>query len=77
MTIFTTAEEAAKHVKASTLSGDHFELAIADGFTFAGRPDVMGMGMAVVLDAILAHGFGPNGFERRGGYRLCRYKPLG
>jgi hypothetical protein len=77
MTIFNTAEEAAKHVKESTLTGDHFELAIAEGFTFAGRPDMIGMGMAIVMDAILAHGFGPNGFEQRSGYRLYRYKPLG
>jgi hypothetical protein len=76
MTIFKTAEEATKHVKASKLSGDNFELAIADDFTIAGRPDTMGMGMAVVLDAILAHGFGPDGFEQYSGYRLYRYKPL-
>jgi len=33
-------------------------------------------GMAIVLDAILAQGYGPDGFEQRDGYRLYRYNPL-
>ena len=76
MTIFHTAEELLAHVKAAKPTGDRFELAIADSFTFRGKPDVMGMGMAIVLDAILAHGFGPDGFEQHSGYRVYRYKPL-
>jgi len=45
-------------------------------FTFGGQPDSWGAGMAVVLDAILAQGYGPDGFEQRDGYRVYRYKPL-
>lgn len=74
--IFKTAESAADHVKATRVEGRVFELAIADGYTFAGEPDIMGAGMAVVLDAILAQGYEPDGFEQRDGYRLYRYKPM-
>lgn len=74
--IFKTAEEARTHVQATKLDGERFELAISDNFTFAGRPDTMGAGMAIVLDAILAQDFAVDGFEQRDGYRLYRYKPL-
>ncbi len=74
--IFTTAEEARAHVRAVTLAGDRFELAVSNDFTFAGQPDRAGVGMALVLDAILAQRFTADGFEQRDGYRLYRYKPL-
>jgi len=74
--IFKTAEEARAHVLAMKLTGDRFELAISNNFTFAGRPDTIGAGMALVLDAMLAHGYTVNGFEQRDGHRLYRYKPL-
>jgi hypothetical protein len=45
---------ASEHVKAFTLTGDCFALAIVDNFTFAGRPDTIGIGMAIVMDADLA-----------------------
>jgi hypothetical protein len=74
--IFKTAEEARAHVQATKISGDRFELAISNDFEFAGSPDTSGAGMAIVLDSILAQGYGPDGFEQRKGYRLYRYKPL-
>jgi hypothetical protein len=73
---FKTAESAAAFVKGTKIEGDLFELPIADDMTFAGRPDMIGAGMAVVLDAILARGFTPDGFEQRSGYRAYRYKPM-
>ena len=74
--IFKTAEEARAHVLAKEITGDRFELAIRDDFTFAGRPDKEGAGMAIVLDAILAQDYTVDGFEQRDGYRVYRYKPL-
>lgn len=74
--IYKTAEDARAYVEATKLTGDHFELAIANEFTFAGQPDTMGAGMAVVVDAILAQEYEPDGFEQREGYRLYRYKPM-
>jgi hypothetical protein len=74
--IFKTAEAARAHLLATKITGDRFELAIANDFTFLGRPDPTGAGMAFVVDAILAQGYGPDGFEQREGYRLYRYKPL-
>ena len=72
--IFKTAEEARAHVLATKISGERFELAISNDFTFAGRPDLMGVGMALVLDAILARDYTVDGFEQRERYRLYRYK---
>ena len=39
MVIFKSAEEAANHVNTTTISGDRFELAMANDCTFAGQPD--------------------------------------
>ena len=74
--IFHTAEDAKRHVDQSSLEGDSFELKISDDFTFAGQPDVMGAGMAIVLDGILGQGFEPDGFDQHDGYRAYRYKPM-
>ncbi len=73
MVIFKSAEEAAEHVNATSISGDRFELAISDDVTFAGQPDTMGAGMAILVDGILAQGYIPDGFEQRDGYRLYSY----
>ena len=73
---FKTTESAAAYLSGLKLEGDSFELPIADDITFAGQPDSMGAGMAVVLDAILDQGFEPDGFEQRPGYRAYRYKPM-
>jgi len=57
VTRFETAEAAVEYLKRTTFSGPSFTLNIADSFTFAGQPDTMGMGMATVVDTILAKGF--------------------
>ena len=74
--IFKSAEEAADHVNATSISGDRFELAISNDSTFAGQPDTMGAGMAIVVDGILGQGYVPDGFEQRDGYRLYSYVPM-
>ena len=71
---FTSAEATVEYVKATTLAQPTFTLGIADGFTFAGQADTMGAGMAIVVDAILAKGFWPDGFAQKDGYRVYRYK---
>lgn len=73
--IFKTAEDAHAHIQRTKITGDRFELAISGDFTFAGRPDTEGAGMAWVLDAILAQDYTVDGLEQREGYRLYRYKP--
>ena len=73
MVIFKSAEEAADYVNATSISGDRFELAISNDSTFAGQPDTMGAGMAIVVDGILGQGYVPDGFEQRDGYRLYSY----
>ena len=44
--------------------------------TVAGDPDLMGAGMALVLDAVLAQDYEPDGFEQRDGYRIYRYQRM-
>jgi hypothetical protein len=73
MVIFKSAEEAANHVNTTSITGDRFELAISNDVTFAGQPDTMGAGMAILVDGILAQGYIPDGFEQRDGYRLYSY----
>lgn len=73
---FDTAEAAAQYVKQADLSMPTFALAISDDLTVSGRPDPMGLGMALVLDAILAKGFEPDGFKQESGYRVYRYKRM-
>lgn len=74
--IFKTAEDARAHVKATKITGDRFELSISNDMTIDGKPDPIGLGMALVLDAILAQGYQPDGFEQRDGYRVYKYKPF-
>lgn len=74
VTTFTSAESAARYVQETPLPSSGFTLAISDAFTFAGRPDTIGAGMAVVLDAVLANGFVPDGFVQKDGFRLYKYK---
>ncbi len=73
MTTFTSAESAAQYVQRTPLPQSQVTLAIS-ALTFSGRPDAMGAGMAVVLDAVLAKGFVPDGYEQQDGYRLYKYK---
>jgi hypothetical protein len=75
-TIITSAEQGIKHLGSHPPSGDSFHLAISDSFTFAGKSDTMGAGMAVMLDKILGLGYEPDGFEQKSGFRLYRYKKM-
>jgi hypothetical protein len=74
MTKFDSAEAAARYVKQADLSTPTFTLAISDNLTVSGKADPMGLGMALVLDAILAKGFEPDGFTQESGYRVYRYR---
>ncbi|HSU54648.1 MAG TPA: hypothetical protein VLT36_11370 [Candidatus Dormibacteraeota bacterium] len=75
-TIIKTAEEGIKHLDAHAPLEDGFQLAISDSFTFAGKPDKIGAGMAVLLDKILGLGYMPDGFEQKSGFRLYAYKKM-
>jgi len=73
-TIIKTAEEGIKQLEAHPPSGATFQLTISDSFTFDGKPDTMGAGMAVLLDKILAAGYEPDGFEQKTGFKIYKYK---
>ena len=72
--IISSAEEGIKHLEAHPPTANSFQLAIAESFSFAGKPDTMGAGMAVLMDKILGLGYMPDGFEQKKGFRLYRYK---
>jgi hypothetical protein len=73
---FDSAEGAAQYVNETNVSAATFTLTISDRLTVAGKPDSMGLGMALVLDAILAKGFEPDGFVQESGYRAYRYRRM-
>ena len=75
-TMIKSAEEGIKHLEAHPPLGASFQLAISESFTFAGKPDTIGAGMAVVLDKILRLGCEPDGFDQKSGFRVYRYKKM-
>ena len=76
MVPFDSAESVTAFVRTAQLEGGTFELPIADGITLAGKPDLIGAAMAFVVDALLARGLEPDGFEQRDGYRIYRFKSM-
>ena len=74
--VIKTAEEGLKYLESHRPSGATFQLAISDSFTFAGKPDIMGAGMAVLGDKILGLGYLPDGFEQKSGFKLYGYKKM-
>jgi hypothetical protein len=75
-TIISTTEEGLKYLEAHDPSGDGFNLAISDSLTFAGKPDTVGAGRAILLDKILGFGFMPDGFEQKSGFKIYAYKKM-
>ena len=75
-TIIHSAEEDVEHLDANPPSGDSFNLAISNSFTFCGHADTMGAGMAILLDKILGLEYEPDGFEEMDGFKLYRYKKM-
>jgi len=71
-----SAEDGIKYLESHPPSGDSFQLSVSDSFTFNGKPDTMGAGMAVLLDRILDAGYESDGFEQKSGSRLYRYKKM-
>ena len=72
--IIKTTEEGLKHLQTHPPSGDSFQLLISDSFTFAGKPDVTGGGMAIILHKVLGLGYWPDGFDQHSGFKIYRYK---
>jgi hypothetical protein len=74
--IFKSAEEVLDYLETNQPIGGQFQLAISDSFTFAGQPDTIGAGMAVMLDKILGLGYEPKGFDQKDGYKLYTYQQM-
>ena len=69
MTPFNDIDEARRAIQSYDGSPDEFRLPVSDALY-----DAMGIGMAILADAILAKGWDLDGFEQRDGYRIYRYK---
>ena len=74
--IYKTAEDARAHIKATKITGPRFDLALSNTLTFAGHPDPAGMGMALIVDALLAQHYLPDGFDQLPDHRVYHYKPM-
>jgi hypothetical protein len=70
---FSSVEEILVFLQTAEINRS-FKVAIADGLRFAGQTDISGARMAVVLDAVLARGYEPDGFDQYDVYRMYRYK---
>jgi hypothetical protein len=53
---------------------ERFELDVPQHLTLRGRPVPPDIAMAVILDALFAKGFDPDGFEPRPSGRRYRYR---
>jgi len=53
---------------------ERFELDVPEHLTLRGKACPPDFAMAVILDALLAKGFDPDGFEPRPGGRRYRYR---
>ena len=69
MTPFNDIDEARQAIEDYEGSPDGFFFAVSDVLQ-----DAMGVGMAIITDAILAKGWDLDGFEQRDDYRVYRYK---
>ncbi len=69
MTPIEDIETARQAVEAHEGPPEEFQLSISDSLQ-----DPMGLGMAIITDAVLARGWDVDGFEQRDGYRVYRCK---
>jgi len=67
----TTVDEAKLSIKSFAGAPENFVLPISDEMQ-----DPVGVNMAIITDCVLAKGWEPNGFEKREGFRVYRYKLL-
>lgn len=68
MDAFTSVSDTVEFIR-SRGDTDHLELRISDSLQ-----DPVGMNKAIILDAVLAKGLFPDGFEQNRGYRIYRYR---
>jgi hypothetical protein len=71
MQTITTVDEAKLNIESFAGAPEDFVLPISDEMQ-----DPIGVNMAIITDCVLAKGWEPNGFEKREGYRVYRYKLL-
>ena len=75
--IFKSAEDVIKHLEAHPPSSAIFHLAVSDSFTFIGKRDTTGAGMAMVVAEFFKRGYQPDGQpEQKSGFRIIRFTKL-
>lgn len=68
---FVDLEAAKQAIESFEGSVREFRLPISDDLN-----DPIGVNMAILVDAILAKGWEPDGFQIKSGYRIYKYKSL-
>ena len=71
--IFSSAEAAVDYVKTANL-GQRFDLSISEEHTLNGHPDDHNLAIVVVGEAVTGRGYVMDGYEKRVGYRIYRFK---
>jgi hypothetical protein len=73
--ILQSTEDFLKYIETHPPSGASFQLALSDSFTFAGKPDTMGAGSALIVAELFKRGYVPDGTpEKKNGFRILRFK---
>jgi hypothetical protein len=80
MSAFESIEAALGFLEQAPLTGDAFELSMADGYTFEGQPDRpegrYNLGMSVINMHLSRHDFEPAGVEQREGFQTFRFERI-
>jgi hypothetical protein len=69
-----TVEQLLAQIAAIPPSTQAFDLLVPEALTLQGNPIPSNLAMTILLDALLAKGLFPDGFEPRDGARLYRYR---
>jgi len=73
--IIESAENVVKYLDVHPPSGASFRLAVSDSFTFMGKRDASGAGIALVVAELYKRGYQPEGQpEQKSGFRIITFK---
>lgn len=72
--IIKSAEDFLKHIEAHPPTGASLRLGFSDSFTFMGKRDATGAGMALVVAELFKRGYQPDGQpQQKSGHRVIRF----
>ncbi|HWY77501.1 MAG TPA: hypothetical protein VN281_17920 [Verrucomicrobiae bacterium] len=73
--IMGSTENVLNYLKSHPPAEASFRLAVSDSYTFMGKQDASGAGIALVVAELYKRGYRPDGPpEKKSGYRIVRFK---